>query len=256
MRVVTIACLKDNYAYLLLNRGSRAVVIDPSEAEPVLAALEREHAELGAIWLTHHHWDHVGGVEDLCARFPQVEVWASGYDQTHGRAPRQTHVVSTADRPIWGEQEVTILDVPGHTLGAVAYRVDGCLFTGDTLFLGGCGRLFEGTPAQMQASVAQLRALNPTVLVYPGHEYTVSNLSFGRSVEPNNDELATRLSNAQATRARGEVTVPGRLSEELATNVFMRWDCADVIAYARSHGAESERPADVFAAVRKAKDTF
>lgn len=252
MRVITVPCLKDNYAYLLIDSGDRAVVVDPSEAAPVVAALSRAGAKPSAIWLTHHHWDHVGGVEELCATYPNLEVLGSGYDASQSRIPRQTRGLSETDAWMFDGAAVGVLEIPGHTLGALAYRVGQCLFTGDTLFLGGCGRVFEGSLPQMQASLAKLRALDPNLLVYPGHEYAVNNLTFGLTVEPRNAVLRQRLADATSTRARGESTVPARLSEELATNVFLRWDAADVIAYANV-GSEA---ADVFGAVRRAKDHF
>ncbi len=252
MRVITIPCLKDNYAYLLVDASKRGVVIDPSEGAPVLETLRREGVDLTAIWLTHHHWDHVGGIEALCAAYPNATVLGSRHDAARRRIPHQTIGVSGGDTLSFADLPVRVLDIPGHTLGAVAFVVGHCLFTGDTLFLAGCGRVFEGTLPQMQASLAALRALDPTLLVYPGHEYTVSNLTFGRTVEPDNEALRKRLVEAQAVRARGEPTVPGRLSDELATNVFLRWDAPAVISYA--NGAAS--PAEVFGAVRQAKDRF
>lgn len=263
MRVITVACLEDNYAYVLVDRARRAVVIDPSEAAPVLSVLERESLELDAIWLTHHHWDHVGGVNELCKRYANVPVVGSAYDAAQARIVGQTRSVRAGDELAFADHVATVLEVPGHTLGAVAYRVGHCLFTGDTLFLGGCGRVFEGTLPQMQSSLAQLRALDPTLLVYPGHEYTVSNLTFGMTVEPNNQALAARLGVAQATRAQRQPTVPGRLSDELATNVLLRWDAPDVIAYAESRAnmqdsvdSETTHAARVFGAIRRAKDHF
>lgn len=256
MRVITIECLKDNYSYLLVDRDKRAIVIDPSEAPPVAAALATEGAQLTGIWLTHHHYDHVGGVAALCGTYPNLDVCGSEHDAALGRIPHQTTRVKDGDRWMFAGEDVRVLEIPGHTLGAVAYRVGHCLFTGDTLFLGGCGRVFEGSLAQMQQSLAKLRALDPTLLVYPGHEYTVNNLTFGTTVEPRNAQLQERLNQARATRARGEPTVPGRLGDELTTNVLLRWDAADVVAYAAAADATTTEPAEVFAAIRRAKDRY
>lgn len=252
MRVITVECLTDNYSYLLVGSDARAVVIDPSEAAPVNDVLTREGLTLSAIWLTHHHWDHVGGVEALCSAHPDLPVLGSAYDASQQRIAQQTRGLTEADTLMFDGQAVRVLEVPGHTLGAIAFVVGDCLFTGDTLFLGGCGRVFEGTMPQMQSSLAKLCALKPTLLVYPGHEYTVSNLRFGATIEPNNQQITARLTRAQADRANGQPTVPGRLSDELATNVLLRWDAADVVARANS----GTQPADVFGAIRRAKDTF
>lgn len=252
MRVITVPCLKDNYAYLLVDRRGQAVVIDPSEAAPVEAVLQHEELTLQAVWLTHHHWDHVGGVEQLRLSRTGLEVVGSAYDASQQRIAHQTRSVSDGDALTFDDQPVAVLEVPGHTLGAITFRVGQCLFTGDTLFLGGCGRVFEGTMPQMQSSLAKLRGLDPTLLVYPGHEYTVSNLRFGASIEPGNVELARRLDHARSEHSQGRPTVPGRLSDELTTNVLLRWDAPDVVAHANV-GSE---PADVFAAIRRAKDSF
>jgi hydroxyacylglutathione hydrolase len=256
MQVTPIPCLKDNYAYLLLDGRNRAVVIDPSEPEPVEAALARASAELAAIWLTHHHFDHVGGVEALCACRGPIPVLGSAYDLEHARIPRQTRGLSEADRLRFDDQPVQLLEIPGHTLGAIAYVVDECLFSGDTLFTGGCGRVFEGTMAMMQASLAKLRALPASTRLYCGHEYTAGNLRFAQTIEPEADAIAKRLAWAIAKREQGEPTVPSLLADELTTNPFMRWDAPRVVAAARERGATDDSPASVFAALRKAKDSF
>ena len=185
MRVVPVPCLKDNYAYLVID-GDRAAVVDPGEAAPVLAAIARERVELAAIWLTHHHHDHVGGVGGL----PQVEVVAHELDRT--RAPRVTRAVSDGDEVTLGVLHARIIHNPGHTTGAISYVVAGCVFTGDTLFGAGCGRLFEGTPAMMHASLAKLAALPAETRVYFGHEYTAANLRFAAAAEPSNAAVAAR----------------------------------------------------------------
>jgi hydroxyacylglutathione hydrolase len=256
MRVVPVPCLQDNYAYLLAGGSSTCVVVDPSEAEPVLAALEREGLTLGAIWLTHHHHDHVGGIEDLCDRLGQVPVLGSAYDQQAGRIPRQTQGLTEADTLSFEGAEVRILEIPGHTLGAIAYLVSGYLFSGDTLFCGGCGRVFEGTMPMMQESLAKLRALPIDTKVYPGHEYTLSNLRFAASIEPENRVVQDRKRWAELKREKNEPTVPGTLTAERLSNVFLRWDVLEVQEAAKTLGAASASPADVFGALRKAKDGF
>jgi hydroxyacylglutathione hydrolase len=256
MHVVTIPCLKDNFAYLLIDRDKQAVVVDPSEAAPVEAALGRERAVLRGIWLTHHHWDHVGGVEALCGAHAALDVLGSAYDLEHGRIPRQTRGLREGDALHWDGLPVSILEIPGHTLGAIGYVVDSCLFSGDTLFLAGCGRMFEGTPPMMQHSLAKLRALPEGTRIHCGHEYTLANLRFAQTVEPESTAIAQRVRATAAERERGAVTVPGLLRDELATNPFLRWDAPAVLAAARKLGAASDAPPDVFASLRSAKDKF
>ena len=256
MRVVPIACLKDNYAYLLLTDDGDAVIVDPSEAAPVESALAREGATLRAIWLTHHHWDHVGGIEALCAGRPPLPVLGSAYDLQHARIAHQTRGLREGDALSFGGHEVSLLEIPGHTLGAIGYVIDGGLFSGDTLFLAGCGRVFEGSMAQMQQSLAKLRALPASTAIYCGHEYTQSNLRFAQSIEPDSAPIAARLRTVSAEREHGAITVPGRLGDDLATNPFLRWDVPAVISAARARGAQSDSPDAVFGALRTAKDTF
>jgi hydroxyacylglutathione hydrolase len=234
MRVVVVPCLQDNYAYLVVcERTGRAAIVDPSEAAPVMAAVEREGVTLEAIWNTHHHFDHVGGNEALAARFPGLRVVASAYDGEAHRVPAQTEALADGGETGVGELRVRALHVPGHTLGAITLAGEGAAFTGDTLFLAGCGRLFEGSAAQMHASFARLGALPDDTRVYPGHEYTVKNLEFAMAAEPDNADVRARLERARATRAAGAPTVPARLSEERATNPFMRASDSDEFARLR-----------------------
>lgn len=256
MEVVPVACLKDNYAYLLVGGSGKAVVVDPSEAGPVEAALAQRGLQLQAIWLTHHHWDHVGGIEGLCASREGLPVIGSAYDLEQARIPRQTRGLHEGDAFELDSASVQVIEIPGHTLGAIAYVVAGCLFSGDTLFVAGCGRVFEGTMAMMQASLAKLRALPPETAVYCGHEYTLSNLRFAAAIEPGSSAIAARQKWAAALRERNEPTVPAPLADELDTNPFLRWDVPAVIAAAQARGADGASPASVFGAIRAAKDTF
>jgi hydroxyacylglutathione hydrolase len=255
--IAAIPCLADNYAYLLVDEDARrAVAVDPSDAAPVQHALDRRGLVLAAIWCTHHHWDHVGGVEGLCARWPEAEVVGSVHDLAHGRIAGQTRAAGAGDALDFGGERFEVLEVPGHTLGAVAYAGAGAVLTGDTLFLAGCGRLFEGTAAQLRASLDALAALPAETRVLCGHEYTVKNLEFAATVEPGSAAVAERLAACRALRARGAPTVPGTLGEERATNPFLRTRAPAVVAWALAHGAGSDAPDDVFAALRAAKDRF
>jgi len=250
MRVLPVPCLSDNYAYLVHADGAKeAFVVDPSEAGPVIEAVEREGLRLVAVVNTHHHLDHVGGNEGLHARYGALPVYAHASDA--GRVPGQTELVEEG-RPLRvAGLELRPLHVPGHTTGAVAYVVEDAVFTGDTLFIAGCGRLFEGTPQMMVSSLAKLAALPPETRVLCGHEYTVSNLRFARTVEPENEAISRRLEAAQAARERGEPTVGSTIAEELATNPFLR--CAEPAVVERFPGSS---PPEVFGAVRRAKDAF
>ena len=256
MRVIAVPCLKDNYAYLLVDGRSQAVVVDPSLAAPVEAVLERERLALVGIWLTHHHFDHVGGVEALCDVHGPLPVVGSAYDLENGRIPRQTRGLHEGDALDFEAQPVEVLEIPGHTLGAIAFVVSGCLFSGDTLFVGGCGRVFEGSMAMMQGSLAKLRALPGATRLYCGHEYTANNLLFAQTVEPQEAAIAERLAWAKGLRAQGEPTIAGLMRDEFATNPFLRWDAPAVVAWALERGANDSSPATVFGALRKAKDGF
>ena len=250
LRIEALPLLQDNYAYLVIDevRGE-AVVVDPSEARPVRARAEALGVRIAGIWCTHHHADHVGGVEPLVAALGAMPVVGSAYDAREKRIPRQTVGVEEGSELSFAGARVRVLEIPGHTLGAVAYVLDGVLFSGDTLFLSGCGRVFEGTMPQMRASLAKLRALPETTRVYPGHEYTVKNLEFAEVVEPESGAVKARLQGARARRARGEPTVPGTMADELETNPFLRWDAPPV----QQHTGLTH-PDEVFTHLRLAKD--
>jgi hydroxyacylglutathione hydrolase len=256
VEVTVIPCLKDNYAYVLRAAGAgRAVVVDASEAPPVLAALERLGVPLGAILSTHHHPDHVLGNEELVARYPGIDVFGSGHDR--GRIPAQTQFVSDGDTIRVEGLTFRCLLVPGHTLGAVAYYGEGAVFTGDTLFAGGCGRLFEGTPQMMYESLnVKLASLPPDTRVYCGHEYTASNLRFAAHVEPGNPDVKAKAARVAELRERGTPTVPSTLAEERATNPFMRCDSTEIVAHVAPRLGADRSPSAVLGAVRAAKDAF
>lgn len=247
MQVIPVPCLSDNYAYLVIENG-RAAVVDPSQADPVLRAIEEARVKLSEIWLTHHHWDHIGGIESLIEECPIKNVRGSRYDAEHRRIPKQTDALSDGDAFDFAGATVQVLEIPGHTLGAIAFIADGNLFSGDTLFVAGCGRVFEGTMEMMSRSLGKLRLLPPLTKIWCGHEYTVNNLRFAQTVEPENREIDRALEDAIAARSAKRFTVPGRIDRELATNPFFRFDDPKVAA--------GKDPVASFTAIRKAKDDF
>ena len=233
--IIPIPAFADNYIWLI-REGSRAVVVDPGDARPVIAYLESEHLELTAIVTTHHHADHVGGNVGLLARWPCPVLGPA-----HETIPGRTRALVEGDRvevPGVG-LEFDVLDVPGHTAGHIAYvgavGSEATLFCGDTMFAGGCGRLFEGTAAQMWSSLSKFAALAAETRAYCGHEYTVANLRFARAVEPGNAALREREKHEQAKRERFEPTVPSTIALERATNPFLRAGEPAVRAAAEGH---------------------
>lgn len=255
-----IPAFSDNYIWLLHGGDQRALLVDPGDAAPAIEALEARGLRLSGILVTHHHPDHTGGVQTLREAFPGVPV--------HGprgspAAACLTQMLDDGDTLTVLGREARVLSIPGHTLDHIAYYLpavpgeDGVLFCGDTLFAGGCGRVFEGDPPMMHASLSRLAALPPQTRVFCAHEYTLSNLRFARAVEPDNAELAAREARDQARRSRGEPTVPSTIGLERATNPFLRCAEEPVRAAARGQaGRELLADAAVFAVVRAWKDGF
>jgi len=251
LTVKPIAAFNDNYIwYIELDNGECAVV-DPGDARPVEQYLQRHGRSLSYILLTHHHHDHTGGVPALLERYPAVI-----YGPEDARLPRDTIYVGEGDVAIVQEHEFTVLEIPGHTSSHIAFYGAGCLFSGDTLFSVGCGRLFEGTPAQMQASLDKLAALPPETLVYCGHEYTSANCTFALQVEPLNRALRARAGEAARLRSENRVTLPSTIGSELETNPFMRSRQSAVIEAAQRRGQPAGNPDEVLAAIRDWKDHF
>jgi hydroxyacylglutathione hydrolase len=255
VRIVIVPCLKDNYAYLVIASSGDAAIVDASEAGPVRDALRREGVTARAIWSTHHHHDHVGGNEELAREFGLEIV---GHVSDQGRIPALTRGVDTGDTVHVGDVAARCVHIPGHTLGAVAYFVDAgaerVVFTGDTLFCAGCGRLFEGTPAQMHASLSRLLELPGDTRVHCGHEYTESNLRFAAHAEPDNGAVVQAQERARRLRAEGKPTMGTTLVEERATNPFLRLRSATVRA---TLGIASDADdATALGAIRTAKDGF
>jgi len=230
LEVTPIPCLKDNYAYLLRcpTTGASAV-IDPSEAAPVLEVVGDR---LDAILNTHHHWDHTGGNEQLLEAFPDLEVY--GHRSDDGRIFGQTQRLDDGDVVHVGHHKARILFIPGHTTGSIAYHFRDDVFTGDALFIAGCGRVFEGNPVMMHNSLQRLTALHPQTRVWVGHEYTVANLTFAQTVEPENPAIQKALKRAQVARAQGLPTIPSSVELELQINPFLRASSAEVFAARRA----------------------
>jgi hydroxyacylglutathione hydrolase len=254
LTVHLIPVLRDNYIFLLVDhQEKKAVVVDPAQAQPVLEKVESLGVALTAIWNTHHCWDHVGGNQALKERYPALKIYASDVDGARKRIPGQTEKLKHGDTFTFAGEEVQVFFVPGHTLGHIAYWLPQSrhLFSGDTLFGAGCGRLHEGTPSQMQASLAQFRSLPDETLVWCAHEYTLSNLRFALTVDPDNPDLKERLQTTEAMRAQCKPSIPLHLAEEKRTNPFLRYDQP---ALQKSTGEAD--PVNVFTKVRSLKDRW
>jgi hydroxyacylglutathione hydrolase len=230
MNVALVPCLSDNYAYLL-KVGEHCAVVDPSEADPVNAVLDRLGWEPSYILNTHHHPDHTGGNLALKQEY-DAKIVGPGKDAA--RIPGLDIGVDEMSGWEFAGQKVRVLEVPGHTRGAITFVIDTSAFTGDTLFAMGCGRLFEGNADQMFANMQRLAALAPETIVYCAHEYTQSNGSYALVAEPGNAAIVERMKQVDAARARGEATVPTTIALERATNPFMRADTVQQLAERRA----------------------
>ncbi len=257
MRILPLPAFDDNYIWLLHDGAHEAAVIDPGDAQPVIEHLERQGLRLIAILLTHHHHDHVGGARRLAEQYG-----APVYGPHSDRIDCVTQPLEDGDEVDLGRLGTwRVMTTPGHTLDHIAYYnpafEQGALFCGDTLFGAGCGKLFEGTPRQMQDSLEKIRALPDDTQIYCGHEYTEDNLRFAALAEPGNAAIHARIDAARAQRARGEPTVPSSLALEKATNPFLRWDSAELLTNTTTRlGHAPEDSSAMFAAVRAWKDAF
>lgn len=253
MRIHAVPILDDNYVWLAEGEDRQCVIVDLGEAAPVLAAIEKRGLIPRAILLTHHHWDHTAGISGFLDRY-QIPVFGPVAEaQTWVTEPKRDGDVFTV--PDVGEFRV--LATPGHTLGHIVFYSVGCVFTGDTLFSAGCGRLFEGTAAQMLASLDRIAALPADTQIYCGHEYTADSLRFAQFVEPNNPAIQDRVDEVARLRRDGRPTVPSSLALEKMTNPFLRVRAAGLReAILRHVGAGSMTDVDAFAALRRWKDDF
>lgn len=256
LTIKPVPAFDDNYIWLITCPESRdAFVVDPGDGNAVLTVLEREDLNLTGILITHHHYDHVGGLEQLRAAFSPV-VYGPDNPSIEGL----DKIVVDGDKVEVLGHSFSVMSVPGHTLDHIAYYHQGelpLLFCGDTLFAGGCGRVFEGTPEMMHNSLQTLAVLPGNTQIFCAHEYTLANLVFAQAVEPDNQALTERVAAAQASRARSEPTVPSTLDLELATNPFLRCSNESLVQSMRTQGRlKGENSTAVFTAVRGWKDSF
>lgn len=257
LKIDALPAFTDNYIWLLQDtQRQHCAVVDPGDAAPVQAWLDANPGwQLTDILITHHHHDHVGGVQQLKARYG-----AKVYGPATEKIPALDQGLADGQRIRILEHDLNVIEVPGHTLGHIAYFHAATdtpwLLSGDTLFAAGCGRLFEGTAAQMFASLQRLAALPAHTLVYCTHEYTLSNLRFALAVEPENQQIAERFEKVSQLREAGQISLPSDLHTELATNPFLRCNEPAVVAACQNRGQQSENPQAVFAALRAWKDNF
>ena len=256
LEIRPVRALRDNYVWVLARPGDpRCAVVDPGQSQPVLDALEHDGLQLTAILLTHHHPDHVGGVPGLLEHF---DVPVHGPDDSRLPEEWQRHRDGDRVRLDALDLEFEVLDIPAHTRSHIAFHGHGLVFSGDTLFSVGCGRLFEGTPQDMQAALDRLAALPGDTRVYCGHEYTAANCRFALQVEPDNAALQRRAEQAERLTAEGRVTLPSTMSEEREVNPFMRSREPSVVAAARERAPNRDPQAapgaEVLGIIRSWKD--
>ena len=251
-----VRAFSDNYIWLIESPRAqdRVVAVDPGDAAPVIAELQRSGASLAAILLTHHHPDHIGGVPELLRH---SEVPVIGPDDT--RIAQRTLTVRDGERCELSDLGLSFetLQVPGHTVSHIAFWGHGALFCGDTLFSAGCGRMFEGTPTQMNASLTKLRNLPPETRVFCGHEYTAANLRFALTVDPSNSAALEYRDRVDQVRAAGSPSLPSTMELEIRVNPFLRCDNPTVVTAAEIHAGKTlKAPAEVFGVLRAWKDQF
>ena len=250
-----IPIFEDNYIWLILNlTKDKVIAVDPGDAYPLIDYLTSNQMKLEAILITHHHRDHTNGINELKKRF-DVNVYGPQVENIDG-VTNPVAEGSQIEFPFLGAS-FTVMDIPGHTRGHIAYYVPGFLFCGDTLFSAGCGRLFEGTAAEMYRSLQKIAALPLDIKLYCTHEYTLQNLKFARLIEPNNVEIQNKINRVLALRATHRPSLPALLSEELTINPFLRCHLDDIVANAEKQaGFKLNSPTEVFKTLREWKDGF
>jgi len=260
INIITVPAFHDNYLWLFhREENSQAWVVDPGDAQVISTALEERGLELAGILITHHHPDHTGGIDGLLEKFPNIPV----YGPAGGSVPQVSRGLKDGDTLKLGDDiEFRIFTLPGHTLDHIAYlcespEAEPILFCGDTLFAGGCGRLFEGSAEQMHHSLNKLKECSDNTRVYCAHEYTLANLAFALAVEPDNKTLIQRIAAAKKTREANRPTVPTTIGLEKATNPFMRSEIESIKNAAEKHSGQNFcQDSEVFGAIRHWKDNF
>jgi hydroxyacylglutathione hydrolase len=257
MKIVTVPCSFDNYAYLVIcEETGEAAIIDPAEFYPVFSEIESSGVHLKAIYCTHHHGDHIGGLEDFLGEFPGLKVY--GHESDKRRIPGLNSLLSDKSSIRIGNINGQVIHTPGHTSGSVCYVIEDAVFTGDTLFGAGCGRLFEGSPREMYDSLKSgIKPLSPRMKIYFGHEYTAHNLKFANFVDPENESVVSRQEQVTRQRELGELTTPSSLEDEFRTNPFLRCEEYSIIkSVSEKFAGEDLDPVSVFAALRRLRDGF
>jgi hydroxyacylglutathione hydrolase len=258
MPIVTVAQLSDNYAYLVIDDGSKeCAVVDCAEADKVIAAAKSHGAKIVAVLTTHWHGDHSGGNHDMASRLPGIKVY--GASAEGGKIPALSNPVADGDQVRIGALEGRVIGIPAHTNGHVAYYFPtlSAVFTGDTMFVGGCGRVFEGKASTMVASLKKLASLPDSTQVYCGHEYTEKNLRFALTLEPGNEALKKKHQWCLKTRAENKFTMPSTIADEKKTNPFLRTESSELRANLKKrYPSVGDDPIAIFAKVRELKDHF
>lgn len=251
--IKTLCAFTDNYIWMIVDTANKVWVIDPGDATPVISALEKNNFTIGGILITHHHHDHSGGIRELTRTRKNTPVYGS-----HKSPLKEiTHPLKEGDEIICGATRLSILEIPGHTLDHIAFHNNEIVFSGDTLFSIGCGKVFEGTYSQMYHSLDKLKQLNEMIKIYCGHEYTLANLNFAHHIEPHNKNISDKIIQVKSMRQQGQPTLPSLLRDEKLLNPFLRCEDPEIINSVESHYKKKlTSPIEVFAHLREWKNNL